>query len=162
MGEETPKRKMHPASLAALEKTKWEKGQTGNPGGFSKGRRLSSQISDFLSQPENAELIKKVILGAFLGDKELIGTDKNGVQREPNLAWFEGVMNRIEGKVADKNEISFPAHGDSEVDAALQSLAGGSGEAGEESIPGDVGEDRSEQPDTGTGADELPGVRDEG
>ncbi len=155
MSDETPK-KPHPGSENLIL---WKKGQTGNPGGYSKGRRLSSQISEFLNSDENAELIKKVILGAFLGDKELIGTDKNGVQREPNLAWFEGVMNRIEGKVADKNEISFPAHGDSEVDAALQSLASGSGEAGEESIPGDAGEDRSEQPDTATDSPDVPPVR---
>lgn len=154
MGEDTPK-KPHPG---AEKLTPWKKGVSGNPDGHSKSRRLTAALNKLLASDGKADETALILYGAMIGDKALIGMDANGSPREPSLEWYREIANRTEGKVADKNEITFPGS-DQELAAAIESLAGGSGSEGDAHPGGDAGEDLGASGEASPKADDVPPVR---
>lgn len=89
----------------------WKPGQSGNPAGKQKGRSVTARLRDLLDAVELggkeipngkqvADLLAEVILkNALKGDHRFVAT----------------VLDRTEGKVADKTEITGPDGGPNHV-----------------------------------------------
>ena len=87
------------------EETRWKQGQSGNPDGYSRGRRITDRLIKIIEDKNLGDTIAVAWLGAALGDEKLLKG------RKPNAAFFSMLLERIEGRVPqDKDE--------PEVDAA--------------------------------------------
>ena len=85
--------------------TQFQPGQSGNPDGYSRGRRITDRLIKIIEDKNLGDTIAVAWLGAALGDEKLLKG------RRPNAAFFSMLLERIEGKVPqDKDE--------PEVDAA--------------------------------------------
>lgn len=78
----------------------FKKGQSGNPDGYSKGRRITDRLMRFIGENGLDETIAKVWIGAALGDEELLEG------RKPNAAFFSMLLERLEGKVSEPEKES--------------------------------------------------------
>lgn len=77
-----------------MEASKWQKGQSGNPGGRPKDT-LTPLLRELLNTNDEAE--KRVIVKALLGAAKLTGRGQ--------VAALKEIFDRIDGKVPDTHKI---------------------------------------------------------
>ena len=76
------------------EHTRWKPGQSGNPAGHSKARRVSAALDRLLDEIGGSDKDLALTLYAMAtGRKELIKG------RKPEFMWFQALMERTDGKV---------------------------------------------------------------
>ncbi len=80
------------------EETRWKEGQSGNPNGYSRGRRISDRLIKIIEDRGLDETIAITLLGAALGDSRLLK------DRKPNYQFFAMLLDRIEGKVRTQED----------------------------------------------------------
>lgn len=108
---------------------KFKPGQSGNPAGHSRSRRISDALSRFIDQKGLGEDLKLVIYAMASGQKHLLKqkvkdpeTGKEvWIQRTPELGWLTTLLERTEGKVPDNQEND--ATNDGPSDAAKEAIA---------------------------------------
>lgn len=67
--------------------TRWQPGQSGNPAGYSRSRRISDAIEKLLDEDDNLERVAKRWLHAVLSGED--------------FRYLKELLERTEGKVAD-------------------------------------------------------------
>jgi len=102
MGEAEPKRDLPPGAspisgLPPPVHTRWKKGQSGNPGGRPKGESLVALMRRVLEREHNGRPLMEV-LAERLVKEALAG----------KFPFAKEVLDRVEGKVQDKLEVSGP------------------------------------------------------
>ncbi len=76
------------------EHTRFKPGQSGNPAGYSKARRVSAALDRLLDEIGGSDKDLALTLYAMAtGRKELIKG------RKPEFMWFQALMERTDGKV---------------------------------------------------------------
>lgn len=78
-----------------LKPHQFKPGQSGNPNGYSRGRRITDRLCKIIEEKCLDETIALTWLGAALGDDDLLEG------RKPNAAFFAMLIDRLEGKVAE-------------------------------------------------------------
>jgi hypothetical protein len=73
----------------------WPKGQSGNPAGYSAGRRLADKLNKALEAEGLSDAVIRVFLGAALGDKRLLRDNT------PQFPFFKELLDRTMGKIRD-------------------------------------------------------------
>lgn len=84
--------------------TQFKPGQSGNPTGTSKRRRVFAALEKLLDEtvPEGADLIAKTIFAKAVGLRRLLKDDReDGGYREPDLRYLELIIERLEGRAAE-------------------------------------------------------------
>jgi hypothetical protein len=92
----------------------WKPGQSGNPRGGSRKTRLLSALRDFIEENDLEEELVKVLFAAAIDERDLLQGEytslKDGqrkkYRRRPNPAFFQMILDRIEGKVDQKVNVS--------------------------------------------------------
>lgn len=74
---------------------RWKKGQSGNPGGRPKNESLLSILRRKLQEEHNGKTLAEIVVEALL---------KGAVQGKPEH--LKELLNRVEGKVTDKHELT--------------------------------------------------------
>ena len=92
----SPKRQMHPNSLANL-KPPYKPGQNGNP---KPGNSLKASLMNALGEP-----LRKPAPDAPARDHIVYATLKGAIDCEPTSAHLKEVWDRVEGKVLEKHAI---------------------------------------------------------
>jgi hypothetical protein len=90
--------------------TQFPPGQSGNPGGYSRGRRITNELVAILEREGVTAEIATVILAMATGKKHLLRqkirdpeTGKDvWFQRTPELGWLNTLLDRTEGKVPER------------------------------------------------------------
>lgn len=93
------RRGFHPNSRKNLLGPRWQKGQSGNPNGYS----LTAALKDALRKP-----LKKSESGRSAADELIYSTIEGAINLEP--APFHEVWDRVEGKVPDKGPPAQPGN----------------------------------------------------
>lgn len=83
--------------------TQFQPGQSGNPAGHSKGRRITSALEGLIDEIKADPKLARVWLAKALGDRRLLKM-KDGPDLDPDFRWFAMLVERLEGKVAIKLE----------------------------------------------------------
>ena len=107
----SPKRKMHPNSLANL-KPPYKPGENGNP---KPGNSLKAALLNALGEP-----LKEPKANAPARDHVIYATLKGAIACEPSSTHLKEVWDRNEGKVADKTDHTFNGEGLSEILSKLR------------------------------------------
>lgn len=74
-----------------LDKYKWKPGESGNPNGYSRSRRITDRLARLIEDHKFDDEIATAWLGAALGDERLLRG------RKPSAAFFAMLLDRIEG-----------------------------------------------------------------
>lgn len=77
--------------------SQFKPGQSGNPGGYSHGRRLRDALAQYIDEHNLEPAIVQTLLMMALGDRKAL----EKLQRDPNLAWFRLLVERLDGKAGD-------------------------------------------------------------
>ena len=75
------------------EKDQFVPGQSGNPGGYSRGRRIRNAIHRMLDEKGLERTIALTFYAMATGDRKPL----NG--RKPSLRWFREFLDRVDGPV---------------------------------------------------------------
>lgn len=75
-----------------LKEHQWKKGQSGNPNGYSRKRRITDRLISIIERQKLEDTIAITWLGAAMGDEKLLKG------RKPNAAFFQMLLERLEGK----------------------------------------------------------------
>ena len=94
----------HPTPRPENLRPPWQPGTSGNPAGYSRGRRISDAIEAVIDELSLEPDMARVVVGMALGRKDLLKhkeTDpETGIvtweQHKPDLAWFKVLMSRLE------------------------------------------------------------------
>lgn len=108
-----PKKQQHPNSRANLEKGTWKKGQSGNPSGCPKGKKVTTILSDIMSKKISIKEIDKRVKslatvkgkGAEVEAREALALKMFALAMDGDAQIIKEVLNRLEGKVVDKVKI---------------------------------------------------------
>lgn len=92
---------------SGIEAYKWKKGQTGNPEGHSRRRRVSDALAKLLEQDGAVTSLANVMFAKAAGLTPLLKIEiidpqtkqKIWITREPDLGWLKELLDRTEGKV---------------------------------------------------------------
>lgn len=91
--------------LDNLKPIPWKPGQSGNPSGYSKGRRAAAAIAKFMDEfAADPDLGRAVVAMATGRKKYLKDAEEDGGVRTPEVAWFLALRDTIDGKPVDKVE----------------------------------------------------------
>jgi hypothetical protein len=78
------------------EGRRWVKGQSGNPTGYSRSRRISDAIGRLLDKHDALEdVLAQVIVGAAIGEQSLLKG------RKPDIRFLQLLIERTEGRAAE-------------------------------------------------------------
>jgi hypothetical protein len=97
------------------EHSRWKPGQSGNPKGYSRGRRAVDHVLELIEEKDADRAVAEVWFKAIL---------------ERDFRYFKEYLDRRDGKVADRHEHDFANFTDEELRAILSGSPDRSGEAG--------------------------------
>ena len=80
-------RKVHPNSLANLEKNVFQPGQSGNPGGRPKGVSLTAELNALLAEVKRGKVEARAVVEAIVREA-----------KKGNVKAFTAIADRTEGK----------------------------------------------------------------
>ena len=142
-GKGPPMANPHPTPKVENLRPPWPKGTSGNPAGYSRGRRISDAIErqieemaldrEFGATAIAMALVKKYMLKHKVKDPET--GDDIWVEHKPDIAWFKMILERIEPVAKQTDDDcsvldALPDDDDSELPARVdQSKASGSSRA---------------------------------
>lgn len=86
--------------------TQFKPGQTGNPTGYSRARRISAMVEQLIDEHGLTREFALTWIAKALGREELLLDKKTGEARKPEFAWFASLIDRVEGKVPDPPPLS--------------------------------------------------------
>jgi hypothetical protein len=72
----------------------WQPGQSGNPGGYSRGRRVRGVLRRLIAERGCEEEVALVLLAMALGRPELLPGREGS--RAPDLGWWRELMHYLE------------------------------------------------------------------
>ncbi len=112
----------HPTPRPENLRPPWTPGTSGNPAGYSRGRRISDAIESLIDEMALDRKLAATAIHMATGDKtslkQKVQDPETGediwVEHKPNIAWFKMIMERIEP--AEKQKVNF-----SVLDALLDS-----------------------------------------
>jgi hypothetical protein len=106
------------------EHTRWKKGQSGNPSGYSRRRRLSDAVARAIEAQGLDSPIAQTLLAMALGDKDKLEG------RTPEFQWFKLLVEMVDGETGTPDEQRPRPHSieDEPGDDTGQSSAVGSAE----------------------------------
>ncbi len=79
--------------------TPWQPGQSGNPAGHSRGRRIAAAITRLIDEKGLEREIALTLIGMALGRRKMLRG------RKPEYQWFRELLNRVDGPVGkDEDE----------------------------------------------------------
>ena len=73
--------------------TNWQPGQSGNPAGYSAGRRLMSRLEELMDKKGVADSVLTALIGGASGEEAFLKG------RKPNAALMGMLLDRVAGKV---------------------------------------------------------------
>jgi hypothetical protein len=76
--------------------TPWQPGQSGNPGGYSSGRRITTALLKLIEEQGADNALALTWLAMAMGDHKTLDG------RKPDFRFFKELLDRVEGKVPDK------------------------------------------------------------
>ena len=84
--------------------TQFKPGQTGNPGGHSQGRRVTTALIKLLEAAGGLDDdLARTIIAMATGRKAMLSDAKeDGGKRTPDISFMRLLVERLEGKVPDK------------------------------------------------------------
>ena len=92
----------------------WQPGTSGNPAGYSRGRRISDAIERRMDELQLDDKFADVAIAMAIGDKQMLkhkATDPETgediwVEYEPSIAWFKMVQERLEPPAGKPNNMA--------------------------------------------------------
>jgi len=92
----------------------WQPGTSGNPAGYSRGRRISDAIERRMDELQLDGKFADVAIAMAIGDKQMLkhkATDPETgkeiwVEYEPSIAWFKMVQERLEPPAGKPNNMA--------------------------------------------------------
>lgn len=78
----------------------WKPGQSGNPSGYSTGRRVTDRLAKLLEERNLDDTLALIWYGVATGDEKILGG------RKPDYRFFKELLDRIDGPVVSKVETS--------------------------------------------------------
>jgi hypothetical protein len=115
----------------------WKPGESGNPNGYSKRRRIADTVAEVIDKKGMSEELALIVLAKATGRKELLTfTDRDGkkVTRDPDIAWFNMLREMVDGpprRPGEDEAIEAPAAARMTEQAAakvLRAMADASGQ----------------------------------
>ncbi len=94
----------HPTPRLENLRQPWQPGTSGNPAGYSQGRRISDAIENMIDEMELERSFAATAIAMALGHKhtlkQLVKDPETGkdvwVEQKPDLAWFQMIEQRLE------------------------------------------------------------------
>ena len=86
----------NPIRKTANLRPPWTPGESGNPAGYSRGRRVSDALNTVLNDLGAHEKLARVWLAKAVGDKTALG------DLDPDFRYFKELLDRVDGKVPAK------------------------------------------------------------
>jgi hypothetical protein len=113
-GKGPPMANPHPTPKVENLRPPWPKGTSGNPAGYSRGRRISDAIERQIDEMELDREFGATAIAMALGKKHLLKqkvkdpeTGKDiWVEQKPDLAWFKMIAQRIEPVAEQTDAVS--------------------------------------------------------
>jgi hypothetical protein len=92
----------------------WQPGTSGNPAGYSRGRRISDAIEQRMDELQLDGKFADVAIAMAIGDRQMLkhkATDPETgediwVEYEPSIAWFKMVQERLEPPAGKPNNMA--------------------------------------------------------
>ena len=84
----------------------WKPGESGNPAGYSRARRISSLVEQIIDEHGLTRDFALTWIAKALGREDMLVNKKTGEPRKPEIAWFLSLIERVEGKVPDPPPLS--------------------------------------------------------
>ena len=76
----------------------WKPGQSGNPAGYSTGRRITDRLIRMLEERHLDDTVALILYGAATDDQAILKG------RKPNFAFFKELLDRVDGPVPTRVE----------------------------------------------------------
>src|SRR5271166_5869286 len=104
----------HPTPKVENLRPPWPKGTSGNPAGYSRGRRISDAIERQIDEMELDREFGATAIAMALGKKHLLKqkvkdpetSEDIWVEQKPDLAWFKMIAQRIEPSAEQTDAVS--------------------------------------------------------
>ncbi len=81
--------------------TPWQPGQSGNPAGHSRGRRVAAAITRLIDEKGLEREIALTLIAMALGRRKMLKG------RKPEYRWFRELLNRVDGPVGKDEDEGF-------------------------------------------------------
>jgi len=102
----------NPNPVPPPKEYRWKPGQSGNPAGYSRGRRLADALREAIDRDNLEESLIQTWLGKALGRPDMLGG------REPDWPWFKELVDRLDGKAVGLESITAEVAKPHEIPAA--------------------------------------------